>query len=299
MNPDDIPNLERIAFFPGQRLLAGDLTEVQDADRELRWLHNRSLHAWGIGLAFGVTGEAGDSAVRVEPGYGIDCLGREIILTEPRLEPIPAVAGDQNGEAVEYFLVAMYQDDAAQRVQERRRGTCVPEGTVRLVEDPLLTWKKRDALREGYELVLAQVWILNCRLARPVSLAPRRSARPSSAPYIAVGQTAAGATAWTPWIQSGAMVGVAVEIDTSAARFRATPRYTVQLVGERVLPSPPLLAVGLPMVTAPKPDRFTVNVLFPAIGPAFNPPVLLNPATGPDTVQNVLKWSVAWMGVEP
>ena len=61
----NIPELERITFFPGQRLHAEDLTDVQTVDRELRWLHNRSLHTWGIGLGFGVTGEAGASAVAI------------------------------------------------------------------------------------------------------------------------------------------------------------------------------------------------------------------------------------------
>ena len=297
MSGNDIPILERITFFPGQRLLAGDLTDVQDVERELRWLHNRSLHAWGIGLAFGVTGNIGDSAVRIEPGYGIDCLGREIILTEPRVKPIPAVADDQNGKAVEYFLVAAYQDDDGQAVRERRSGTCLPDGTVRLSEEPLIAWKKRETLREGQELVLAQIWVLNCRLNRPVSLAPRRSARPSSAPYIFAGQTAAGQTAWGAWIDAGTMLGVSVDVDTSAARFRTTPLYTVQLVGERKL-STGQLAVGYPVVASQKPDRFTANVLFPNISAAINPPVLFDPSTAPGVVQNEVKWSVAWMGVE-
>ena len=47
----EIPILERPAFFSGQRLTAADLDTVQTFHRELRWLHNRSLHSWGI--AFG------------------------------------------------------------------------------------------------------------------------------------------------------------------------------------------------------------------------------------------------------
>src|SRR5262245_1282002 len=137
----NIPELERITFFPGQRLHAEDLSEVQRIDRELRWLHNRSLHTWGIGEGFGVTGEAGESAVSIEPAYGIDCAGREILLTKSRNKPIPAVAGDQKGEAVEFFLTAEYQDDAAQAVLERRPGICISGGSIRLAEEPLIRWK--------------------------------------------------------------------------------------------------------------------------------------------------------------
>jgi hypothetical protein len=78
----DIPELERVTFFPGQQLSAADLTEFERANRELRWLHNRSLHGWGIGIGLGVTGERGDGRVLIDAGYAVDGLGREIILTE-------------------------------------------------------------------------------------------------------------------------------------------------------------------------------------------------------------------------
>src|SRR5918996_4494319 len=155
----DIPDIERVTFFTGQRLTEKDLAALQRANRELRWLHNRSLHSWGIGIGLGVTGERGDSAVTVEPGYGVDCLGREIILTAPQTMPIPAVSHDLNvistrGSAdTVYYLVAAYQEDADQKVAERRPGVCLPEGTVRLSEEPRLEWRLPEKLQEGFELV--------------------------------------------------------------------------------------------------------------------------------------------------
>jgi hypothetical protein len=296
----NIPELERITFFPGQRLLADDLTEVQTSDRELRWLHNRSLHTWGIGLGFVVHGNAGESAVTIDPGYGIDCAGREIILTELRTTSIPAVAGDQKGQPVEFFLTAEYQADDAQAVVARRPGVCVSDGTVRLAEEPLIRWKKRGDLREGFELVLAQVWILNCRLNRAVSLAVRRSARPSEQPYISAGQTPVGGTAWSAWTEGVAFLGVTVDVDTSQARFRVTPQYMAHIVGDRALPVPPqTLAVPFTSLTAATPERFTLRVLLPDMSPLpYNPPQLRNAATVGDTVRTTLKWSVSWMGVE-
>jgi hypothetical protein len=296
----NIPELERITFFPGQRLHADDLTDVQTVDRELRWLHNRSLHTWGIGVGFAVAGEAGDSAVVIEPGYGIDCAGREIILTETRTKPIPAVAGDQQGKPVEFFLTAEYQGDDRQAVRERRPGACVPDGTVRLAEEPLLRWKTRTDLREGFELVLAQVWIGNCRLNRDVSLSVRRSARPSEYPYIAAGQTPTGATPWAAWTDGATFLGVSVDVDTSQARFRVTPHYVAHIVGERALPAPlQALAVPFPMVASATPERFVLRVLLPEMSPLpYNPPQLRNAATVSDTVRNTLKWNVSWIGVE-
>src|SRR5215831_635200 len=77
-----IPDLSRVAFFDGERLVAEDLNAASALQREVRWLHNRSLHTWGIALGFAVNGDKGAQQVTVSPGYGIDSLGREVILTE-------------------------------------------------------------------------------------------------------------------------------------------------------------------------------------------------------------------------
>lgn len=244
----NIPDLERITFFPGQRLTARDLTELQRAHRELRWLHNRSLHNWGIGVGLTVSGKRGSSAVTVETGYGIDCLGREIILTEPQTMPVPAVAGGPSGGEAVYYLIAAYQPNEDQPVAERRAGVCRPEGTVRLSETPRLEWRKPlqlEADREGMQLVLAQVWIQNCQLSRPPSFAPRRYARPAEQPYIAAGQTIPGKTDWRFWPDPddpATASGVETVVDTSAARFRHTPRYQARVGGSRRLANDPLTA---------------------------------------------------------
>lgn len=283
----DIPDIERVTFFTGQRLTEKDLVALQRANRELRWLHNRSLHSWGIGIGLAVAGERGDSAVTVEPGYGVDCLGREIILTAPRTMPVPAVAhGPGGGEAI-YYLVAAYQEDADQKVTERRPGVCLPEGTVRLSEEPRLEWRRPEKLQEGLELVLAQAWIQNCQLSRPLSLAARRFARPSQQPYIAAGQTDGEQTAWIPWVVNDQTVGVLTHVDTSAARFRTTPRYIAHVVGERLLRSPDgniIFIVGFPAVAAATPVGFTLQMLFGE--------------DRSDVNFNQLGWHVVWMGVE-
>src|SRR2546423_14021062 len=118
--PDNvsIPDLERITFFDGQQLTASDLTDLQGANRELRWLHNRSLHNWGIGTGLGVMGERGSRTVTVAPGYGIDHAGREIILTETQVLPVPAVASAAGGQEAVFYIVAAYRPDQEQPVTE-------------------------------------------------------------------------------------------------------------------------------------------------------------------------------------
>ena len=89
---DDIPLLERPAFFDGQRLMAYDLAATQTYNRELRWLHNRSLHGWGIAFGFAIAGTRGVQSVKVDIGYAIDRIGRDLILDAPVEMPIPSVA---------------------------------------------------------------------------------------------------------------------------------------------------------------------------------------------------------------
>lgn len=292
----DIPEIERIVFFDGQLLQRRDLAELQRAHRELRWLHNRSLHAWGIGSGFLVAGARGESVVTVEPGYGIDCLGREVILTTERVLTVPSNPG-ANGDAI-YHLIAQWQSDDQQAVVETRDGCCAAGGAVRLTEEPLLSWQRPGAILEGHGLVLAEIRVRNCRLNAPVSLAVRRSARASEQPYVFAGETVAGGTTWGPWRTQagGPMVGVITTVDTSEARFRAVPRYVVEVIGPRFLTSggEPRLALGVTVLQEPRPDRIEVGVLW---WPSPSPPVLVNPAA-PDLISTTLRWRVAWMGIE-
>ena len=65
---EDQEFLERIQFFNGQRLLADDLQTLESYEREMRWLHNFSLHQPGIGSGYAVSGKKGDSQVVISPG---------------------------------------------------------------------------------------------------------------------------------------------------------------------------------------------------------------------------------------
>ncbi len=79
--------VERNQFFNGQRLFASDLQGVEELNRQMRWLHNQSLHQPGIGAGFAISGNKGDRQVVIQPGYAIDADGREIVLTETVIEP--------------------------------------------------------------------------------------------------------------------------------------------------------------------------------------------------------------------
>jgi hypothetical protein len=321
----DIPDLSRVTFFDGQRLTADDLNDAAIVQRELRWLHNRSLHNWGIGLGFAVSGNSGDRQVQVGPGYAIDCRGREILLTEPLSQPVPARPGGPGGTAVIYYLVAAYPDDSRLAVLERREGECYPDGAVRLRERAAIYWKAQgeQAVETGEEIVLAQASVQNCRLAAPLSLDQRRTARPSQQPYVAAGATHAPGTGWQLWTTTDveglvSIVGVQAVVDTSEARFGATPAYHARVEGRRFFAGGQLgaqfafLVDGAAFVTDPAPARFTLRVLMPrstvTLGPITAGSFPVNPANlftapttgGPGPLLDLVEpnWSVVWLGVE-
>ena len=253
--------LERIQFFNGQRLFASDLQALEAFNREMRWLHNQSLHQPGVGSGYAVTGNKGDRQVTITPGYALNSLGQEIILTQTHVEPVPPVADNGAGASVFYDLTISYPDDSALKPSETRQGICLPTGVVRLEEDPVFCWVQlgddqvqpvdpqlKDRIQTGLFIVLARVEVFNCQLKQPVSVSQRRNARPTTQPYVACGRMKPTTAQWnfqplgtTPPVQIdlsalGAQfppVRYQVAVDTSAAGFQATPEYTVRLVGKR------------------------------------------------------------------
>jgi hypothetical protein len=195
---------ERLQFFNGQRLFADDLQGVEAFNREMRWLHNRSLHQVGIGNGYKVTGNKGDRQVTIGPGYAIDLHGREIVLTQEEVQPIPPVAADTDGGSVFFDLTVSYLEDGDMEVVETREGICLPRGTVRLREQPIFCWVRlqkdpfgnlqpKDAklaadIKDGRKIILARVEIFNCQLNGMISIVQRRSARPPEQPRIVCGE---------------------------------------------------------------------------------------------------------------
>jgi hypothetical protein len=239
--------------------------------------------------------------VTVQPGFAIDALGREVIQLETRKMPIPAVPGGPGGAEASYYLVAFYQDDAHQAVEERRDGICAAGGSVRLGETPGIAWKTAAQITEGIDLILAQIWIQNCVLSRPASAAPRRRALASCTPYIASGMVAFSSIKLDLWRLGSLAVGYSAAIDTSAARFQTTPRYMTQIIGERTSSSTgqQFLIAESASVFEPARGRFTLRLAVPAQSAKFdtNPAFLLDLNQGPATFSR-LGWQLAWMGIE-
>ena len=265
---DETRFIERQQFFNGQRLLAADLQGLEAFNREMRWLHNASLHQPGIGSGLAVFGEKGDRQVQVMPGYALDSLGREIVLIEPLTEQVPPVAGDESGGPAFFDLAIAYPRDDDLEEVESRQGLCDTLGTVRLQEKPILCWIRlvkdqagnyvvQDArlqkdINDGLKIVLARAEVLNCQLNKRLSVMERRNARPEKTPYLDCGIEPD--PVWEPWgplserilldrsENEPIVIGLQATIDTSQAGFSIPPCYTARLDGSRLIerePPPP------------------------------------------------------------
>jgi hypothetical protein len=306
--------LERIQFFNGERLFASDLQAIEAFNREMRWLHNQSLHQPGVGSGFAVTGNTGDRLVTISPGYAVDSDGREIILTETQTLAIPPVADNGSGSPVFYDLTVSYPNDIDLKPSEIRAGICVPNGVVRLREEPVFCWVRlsddpvrrqpvdprlQDRIAKGFFIVLAQVEIFNCQLKHPVKTSVRPNARPSKHPRIGCGIETSPAWKREP-APSGSALNVTfggimytAMINTSCGGFQSTPSYVARLAGPRIGTSnqTSFIADALinivhdPTIPSPSARVFTIQI-FPVVSISVDPDSL------------VRQWQVAWMGVE-
>ena len=315
----DTPFLERMQFFNGERLLASDLQGIEAFNREMRWLHNRSLHQPGVGSGFAVVGQKGDRQVTIAPGYAVDADGREIILTEITTLAIPPVADNGFGGSVFYDLTVSYPNDADLTASETRAGICRTGGVVRLREEPVLCWirlsddpvrrqpvdaRQRERIARGEFIVLAEVEIFNCQLKQPVKTSVRPNARPPAQPRIACGietnphwappggEPLPGDDESTTLLFPVKYTGV---VDTSAGRFQTTPGYNARIVGPRqgVFGEVPFFVDALinivhdarPETRSPTERGFRIEIFLLASN---------------DAVDKLIReqWQVAWLGIE-
>ncbi len=291
---DDTRSIERQRFFNGQRLFAADLQGIETFNREMRWLHNQSLHQPGIGNGFAVGGKKDDREVNVGAGYAIDDLGREIVLTTSRTIPVPPVEGDGHGNAMRFVLTVQYPADDTLEEVEEREGLCGTRGAVRLREEPIFCWvplnpdggpaRDQAEILRGAHLVLTEIAVRDCKLDKDISIVQRRNARPPLQPYIACGvENPTPWTVWEPWNEGERVPdpvilanptralyqivgGMQAEIDTTSGEFLTTPHYFARIDGPRVITigqngrAQRVVVEGLLSITEPTPSGFIAQV---------------------------------------
>jgi hypothetical protein len=86
---------QRNNYFDGKMLVARDFTDEQDYERGHRQMHNALLHGTGTVCGLKVVAHPSEDCRRefavLEPGYALDCCGREIVVPKRTLIPIKAL----------------------------------------------------------------------------------------------------------------------------------------------------------------------------------------------------------------
>lgn len=158
----EIP-FDRVTYRNGQRLDARDLRDDHWGSTRFRRLHVQHLHeTWGIALGFEVTqlndrrapvGTDG-TAVVVGPGYAVDKLGRNLLLSESIQPALPKVSGRM-------VLTVGYREDSEFRALSDLPTLCCDDGLNPRQERVRFAWRRPEKVRFGPEVPLVQLTIAN------------------------------------------------------------------------------------------------------------------------------------------
>lgn len=148
---------KRVRYFDGQFLVAQDLVDEQNYQRDREHRHNRLLHGPGIAEGLAVTSTELNK-VTIAPGTAIDSNGYQLVLAEAT--PVDLTAADFNGkQGIELYI--SYQQSEADRQQQTEKGS---EDFTRWSEVPQLT-----ALAPGHARSGSAARVLLAKLALDAS----------------------------------------------------------------------------------------------------------------------------------
>ena len=82
---------KRLRYFHGMLIEDTDFKAEQVYHMEKRKLLNRSLHGWGVVCGLGIKLNNEKTKITIEPGFALDCHGREIVVCKPCEIPITSI----------------------------------------------------------------------------------------------------------------------------------------------------------------------------------------------------------------
>ncbi len=269
MRPSIDPRMERLQYVDGALLLKADLASGVAQEARRTALHVRGLHdTWGVASGLRAHWNAATRRVDVDPGAAFDCRGYVVTLPSAVALPVPDTLG--TGVALATFDLVL--NDHGVRWE--------PTGSS------LGSPGFGSGVRVGSDVPLARFVRVGPGMLAGPDYSVRKTARPSSRPYVRSGVTAPGELTWS--VGSAYLRAL---VDTTDAQFSTTPYYLAQVLGPPALP-PALLGlfVSLGWFTA---QRFVARVygVLATGQPAAT--VLANlSAVASD-------FRVAWVGIEP
>ena len=123
---------ERPNFFTGKFLTADDFRLEQEYGLKKRRLHNQQIHGWGV--VSGLEVKTKGNKIQISSGYALDCLGNEIVVTEPLELNAPAA----NDPRLAIYLGVTFEEQKVNAVTTSPSGDVEWERIVECVEPALL-----------------------------------------------------------------------------------------------------------------------------------------------------------------
>ncbi|QDB79396.1 hypothetical protein FE251_08445 [Georgenia wutianyii] len=296
----------RASYFAGQSLTARTLNDNLATEWARRWAHNRFLHGAGIGQGLTVTATVGQVEVTVEPGYGIDPEGHEIVLVAPVTVQVPPVPGP-----TDYVLVCRFDPDPTGFTDT---GLCGADGVSAWMDEPLVEFVPATDFpgAAGSALPLATVRVTGCVLSS-ISFGRRQVLGERRLPYVDAGVHRPSPAGWElATTDAGVAYGLRTVADTSVAGFRGTPDYQARLSGRRwfdvtgpELSTPVMLWTTEPDVVGAGATRLTVEILVPTVRAGRTDGTFAEFLDGSGLTDEIttlvateLEWAITWIGVE-
>src|SRR5215210_8046789 len=106
--------IKRLNYYNSQFLVEKDFNDEQLYHKQMRRLHNRALHTWGIVEGLQVGRVPNENKVTVSPGIAIDRLGQEIVLTKSP----DAISLDGYDAEAQVYITIKYSDVTDQSDKE-------------------------------------------------------------------------------------------------------------------------------------------------------------------------------------
>ena len=154
----DLKPFERLRFFNGRLLTAGDFQLEQNYFRGKQKLHNQALHGFGIVSGLKVTVESGN--VVVTAGLALDCEGNELVVGTTETLAVPPACRQMVYLSVRFVEQELNQDATT------NEATIIREAAVLEFSDQNFNYKHRH---------LRGRW-LTCGTCHPLTIARLRRA---------------------------------------------------------------------------------------------------------------------------
>src|SRR4051794_29163271 len=165
--------VKRLNYFDHQFLDEQDFKDEQAYHMEMRRLHNRLLHSWGIAAGLEV-GRRGEKEIAILPGVAVDPNGREITLLDESVKDLTSF-----GANVQLWITIHYSDHYGEEDFQKFKGG---EGFSRVTETPEIVINKNRPSPPGTAVILASVNLDAEGRVGDIDLSMRKYVSPALAP---------------------------------------------------------------------------------------------------------------------